>query len=37
MQIGFGMMKKAGKIDSEDKFNWVKGDMQASQLPQEVQ
>jgi hypothetical protein len=37
MQIGFGMMKAAGKIDEDDKFNWVKGDLVNSQLPADVQ
>ena len=31
------MMKVAGKIDEDDKFNWVKGDVANSQLPTDVQ
>jgi len=37
MQIGFGMMKNAGVIDEDDKFNWTKGDLTNSQLPEKVQ
>ena len=36
MQIGFGMMKNAGVIDEDDKFNWTKGDLTNSQLPEKV-
>jgi len=36
MQIAVGLMRLSGKLDEDDTFNWVKGDMQVSALPVEV-
>lgn len=36
LQIAVGLMRRGGVMNEEDKFDWVKGDIQASALPEEV-